>query len=163
MLVVIKYAWGRESDNYIGKSLIVFCNDDVKWAGKAVGGIQISHMSDTVGFTIKLTLSRTVKKDFTVKPVNIEPAKPVETADPELIKKGNEASEGGVESYIKWKDSLNDEHKEQIRPHHKEWARNARAVSEKMSETVDEDGVVTEEPSDDTFPGDIPMPEGEIK
>ena len=162
MCRVLVNSWGNDSSKYVGKSLTLFGDPTVTWAGVNVGGIRISHMSHiNESITMALTSSKSKRKPFTVKPLKVEQAKPAKPADPELIKKGNKASDGGVESYIKWKDSLNGEQKEQIRPHHKEWARNARAVSEKLAETVDGDGVITEPSEDETFPGDIPMPEGE--
>lgn len=39
-------AWGEEGDNYIGRKIIIFLDSTVRWAGKEVGGIRISHMSD---------------------------------------------------------------------------------------------------------------------
>jgi hypothetical protein len=38
-------AWGPDSDVMIGQRMTLFCDDTVKWAGKPVGGIRVSHMS----------------------------------------------------------------------------------------------------------------------
>lgn len=38
-------AYGADSDNYIGKRLTLYGDPDVKWAGKKIGGIRISHGS----------------------------------------------------------------------------------------------------------------------
>ncbi len=37
--------WGKDPEQYIGRSLTLFNNPAVTWAGEEVGGIQISHMS----------------------------------------------------------------------------------------------------------------------
>ena len=38
-------AWGKDGETYVGRSMVVFCDPQVKWAGSAVGGIRISHLS----------------------------------------------------------------------------------------------------------------------
>ena len=38
-------AWSENGNNWIGKSMTLFCDATVKWAGKSVGGIRISHLS----------------------------------------------------------------------------------------------------------------------
>ncbi len=45
MCRVLIYAWGKDGDKYIGRTVKVFLDQNVKWAGTAVGGIRISHMS----------------------------------------------------------------------------------------------------------------------
>lgn len=153
--------WGKESDNYINRSLTLFRNPDVLWAGKKEGGVQISHASDiTSRKIISVRVSSKSTTTITVDPLKVENAKPAKPASLELIKKGKEASDKGVDEYIKWRGALNDEETDQIRPHNKEWSRNARTASEELAETVDEDGVITEtSEGDQTFPGDLPMPE----
>jgi len=39
-------AWGADANAYSGKSLTLYRDPKVKWAGMEVGGIRISHMSD---------------------------------------------------------------------------------------------------------------------
>ncbi len=36
--------WGKESDTWIGKSMTLYCDESVMWAGERAGGIRISHM-----------------------------------------------------------------------------------------------------------------------
>lgn len=43
---VIAEAWGVDPKNFIGKSLQVYNDKDVVWAGEAVGGVRIKAMSD---------------------------------------------------------------------------------------------------------------------
>lgn len=79
-------AWGPDSSKYAGRSLTLFCDPHVKWAGLEVGGIRISHMSDIDGpLTMALTVTRANKKPFTVKP--LETTKPVEDPMVALKKK----------------------------------------------------------------------------
>jgi len=38
--------WGAHSEDYLGKSMTLYNDPSVIWAGKEVGGIRVSHMSD---------------------------------------------------------------------------------------------------------------------
>lgn len=38
--------WGDETDNWVGKSVKLYGDPDVKWAGEAQGGIRIRALSD---------------------------------------------------------------------------------------------------------------------
>ena len=46
MRKVIAHAWGADESAFIGRSLLLYRDPDVKWAGEAVGGIRIKAMSD---------------------------------------------------------------------------------------------------------------------
>lgn len=46
MCKLLVAAWGADSKNYIGKSLTLYRDPKVKWAGAEVGGIRVSHMTD---------------------------------------------------------------------------------------------------------------------
>ena len=62
---------------YIGTSIKIYRDPAVKWAGKEVGGIRITHMSHlTKSFTIALTASSNSKNMYTVETLKIE--KPIE-------------------------------------------------------------------------------------
>ena len=42
---VLIQLWGVEGDNFIGKSLMLYRDENVKFGGDSVGGIRISHAS----------------------------------------------------------------------------------------------------------------------
>ena len=70
---VLINAWGKNGKDWIGKSCTLFCNPAVKWAGVALGGIEISHLSDiSKPETLMLTKARGRKSGFTVKPLIVE-------------------------------------------------------------------------------------------
>lgn len=70
MCRVMVSAWGPDSKKYAGRSMTLFRDPKVKWAGMEVGGIRISHMSDIdESMTMALTMTRANKKPFTVKPL----------------------------------------------------------------------------------------------
>lgn len=78
--------WNDNIETWIGKSLTLFGDPKVKWAGKEEGGIRISHISDiTHEITMALTETRSNRKPFTVKSLVVEAV--VESApDAEVIK-----------------------------------------------------------------------------
>ena len=45
MCRVLVEAWDDDGLQYVGKTLTLYGDPSVKWAGKEVGGIRISHMS----------------------------------------------------------------------------------------------------------------------
>ncbi len=64
--------WGADGASYIGQSMTLYRDPDVRFGGIAVGGIRISHVTgiDTA-LTMVLTASRAKKKPYTVKPLKV--------------------------------------------------------------------------------------------
>ena len=72
---VLVAAWGPDSAKYAGRSMTLYCDPDVLWAGMKVGGIRISHMSHIDGpITLALAENKKNRKLFTVKPLATERA-----------------------------------------------------------------------------------------
>ena len=70
MARILVAAWGADASKYIGRSLTLYRDPTVKWAGMEVGGIRISHMSDIASpMTMALTMTKSNRKPFTVKPI----------------------------------------------------------------------------------------------
>jgi len=70
---VMVAVWGKESTSYVGKSMTLYGDPTVKWAGAAVGGIRISHMSHMEKLlNVSLSSSKGKRAPFTVKPLQIE-------------------------------------------------------------------------------------------
>lgn len=97
MARILVGAWGADSSKYIGRSLTLYCDPKVTWAGMAVGGLRISHMSDIdSAMTMALTATRGNKKPFTVRPLE---SRATRTATPQNIEPagapiGSEAAAG---------------------------------------------------------------------
>jgi len=65
--VLIK-VWGDQEALYTGRSMTLYGDEKVKWAGEEVGGIRISHMSDiTENIDMMLTANKKQRKPYTVK------------------------------------------------------------------------------------------------
>jgi hypothetical protein len=74
---VMVAVWGDEPSNYVGKSMTLYRDPDVKWGGMAVGGIRISNMSHMDSdLVIALTETKKVKKPFRVRPLVVDQPKP---------------------------------------------------------------------------------------
>ena len=73
MAKVMVNLWGPDANEYIGRSMTLYCDPKVLWGGMAVGGIRISHMSHLASaHTMALTATKGNKKPFTVKPLATE-------------------------------------------------------------------------------------------
>jgi hypothetical protein len=67
---VMVNVWGPDAKVYVGRSLTLYRDPDVKWGGMAVGGIRISHMSDITGrVQMALTATKGQRKPHTVLPL----------------------------------------------------------------------------------------------
>lgn len=129
---VMVRCWGSDGEAYVGRSMTLFNNPDVKWAGKEVGGIQISHVSHIdKPITMALAISRAVKQPYRIMPLAVDN---IPKPSVELLEQGLEAAQGGKDAYTAWLGSLNDIQKESIRPKHKEWTAIALSVPQEEDE-----------------------------
>ena len=82
--------WGDKAHEWIGRRVRLFADPGVKWAGVAVGGIRISHLSDiTEAHTLMLSVSRGKREAVTVLPLAAEvKAQPLPTMPKDLADSG---------------------------------------------------------------------------
>jgi hypothetical protein len=64
MIRVLSEAWGDEADNWVGKSVKLYGDPTVKWAGKEVGGLRIRALSNINknGVDVFVTLNRATRR-----------------------------------------------------------------------------------------------------
>lgn len=68
MRKVLIFAWGDDGREWIGKSMTLFNNPEVKFGGVKVGGIRISHLSDIErDIALSLTATKGKKEAFVIK------------------------------------------------------------------------------------------------
>lgn len=129
---VLVNAWGPDANQYIGRSLTLYRDPNVKWGGMAVGGIRISHMTDIeTKLTMALTETKGSRKPYTVQPLVLQGAgsKAAAPAISDGTKAaGVAAAAAGVAAYTKWLAGLDDDTKATVRPFHKEWSVAAKAA-----------------------------------
>lgn len=82
---VLIFAWGEDGRKWVGKSMTLFNDPNVKFGGMSVGGIRISHLSDIQReLTVSLTATKGKKTPHTIKVLKAsKPAAPknAETLD----------------------------------------------------------------------------------
>ncbi len=67
---LLMHAWGRYADQYVGRSMTLYRDPTVMWAGKQEGGIRISHMSHIDGkLDVALMETRGKRKPHRVLPL----------------------------------------------------------------------------------------------
>lgn len=60
---ILANLWGPKSSLWIGRSMTLFCDETVRWAGEEAGGIRVSHLSHIDG--IKEVTTRASKRSVT--------------------------------------------------------------------------------------------------
>lgn len=70
---VLIQAWGANGKQWIGKSMKLYRDPDVKFGGQAVGGIRISHLSDIDrDMNFMLTVTRARRAAYSVKKLVVD-------------------------------------------------------------------------------------------
>jgi hypothetical protein len=78
MRKVLIHAWGSDGRQWAGRSMTLYNDHSVKWAGEDVGGIRISHMSDIErDIKVSLTTTRGKKAKYEVKRMERSPTLPI--------------------------------------------------------------------------------------
>ena len=74
---VLAAAWGTDASAWAGRRMTIYGDPEVRYAGKAVGGLRVSHVSHIdKPVTVALTVTRGKREPFTVHPL-VEAAQPV--------------------------------------------------------------------------------------
>lgn len=67
---VLIYLWGDNGREWVGRSMTLYCDPDIKFGGVKVGGIRISHLSHIEGtHVLQLTATRGNRQPYTVKAI----------------------------------------------------------------------------------------------
>jgi len=133
---VLVRAWGADGAQYVGKSMTLFLDEQVRFGGAAVGGIRISHLSHIEkSITMALTATRATKKAYTVQAMAAPVATTAETPDEsaDLVRAGDAASSDGVKMYSAWLANLTPEQKDAIKQHHSQWSKSAKSADSAMA------------------------------
>jgi len=123
MCVGLILCFGKKRSGWIGKKIRLFRNPDVIYAGKAAGGIQISHAEISAPVTFMMAISRHVKVPFTILPF------PADDEGPDILalkSRAKDAAMGGVENLKTWWLGLEREEKKILNPHWPEFEKLAQ-------------------------------------
>lgn len=78
--------WGKYKDDWAGQSITVYCDPEVLWAGKAQGGIRVSHATGIDEPVSKwLAVTRGRKAVFTILPLILSEIKTLTDTDMEWV------------------------------------------------------------------------------
>lgn len=125
---VLIQAWGPNGKDWIGKSMTLYRDENVKFGGQAVGGIRISHLSHIdKDMNFMLTVTRARRAPYLVKklksqaaPVQPKEKKPAPNFEESFdrivasIKKGKNTLEKTVKYFADNGAVLTEEQKQQI-------------------------------------------------
>ena len=74
---VLAAAWGTDASKWTGRRLTVYGDPSVRYGGKEVGGLRVSHVSHIdKPITVALTVTRGKRAPFTVQPLPDAPQPP---------------------------------------------------------------------------------------
>jgi hypothetical protein len=100
---VLAEVWGIDAKVYVGRSLTLYRDPDVKWGGLAVGGIRIrkmTHMPGDRAKTMPMTVTKGVRRPFTVVPLVLDAPKPND--DGQAIAEARTAAAKGTDAFRAW-------------------------------------------------------------
>lgn len=74
---VLAAAWGTDASQWTGRRLTIYGDPSVRYGGKEVGGLRVSHVSHIdKPITVALTVTRGKRAPFTVQPLADAPPVP---------------------------------------------------------------------------------------
>lgn len=74
---VLASAWGTDASQWTGRRLTIYGDPSVRYGGKEVGGLRVSHVSHIAKpITVALTVTRGKRAPFTVQPLPDAPTPP---------------------------------------------------------------------------------------
>lgn len=94
-------AWGDDGAAWVGRSMTLYSDPEVKFGGVKVGGIRISHLSHIErDLNMSLTVTRAKRAPFTVRPLKTEKKAPTAASEypAELFDEKLPAMRGAIES-----------------------------------------------------------------
>lgn len=157
MLRVLVQIAGPDGAKWVGISATLFRDPSVTWGGLAVGGIRISHISGiNAPVTMALTATKKSRAAFTVQPLKIAEALPVDLA---VVAAGDAAAAKGVADYTTWASTLTPEVKATVRHLHPAWSATAKAKDAAALPTPSEPAAAAPEAPAETTPAAEPAKE----
>lgn len=121
---VLIACWGGQGESWIGKSIRLYADPEVKFGVQKVGGIRISHLTD-IGKTrsLMLTITRARRREYTVEPMEAPSRKPLndELFNEKLpliksqIESGTLTAEQAITTFQKHYGEPSKDHRDQIR------------------------------------------------
>jgi hypothetical protein len=126
---VLVALWGTDGNAYVGRSITLYRDPNIKFGGDPVGGIRISHASDIADpLCIALTESRGKRKPHRVEPLAAEPPQ-LDTQG--LTDVGDTKARDGVEALGAWWATIPNPAKHALKAKLTEWKQIAQDADAK--------------------------------
>lgn len=108
--------WGIDASKYVGRSIKLYRDEKVTWAGMEVGGVRIKELSH-IDKPMKLVLALTnkSKKPYIVNPLSVV-EKPKSMTIEKLQELAEDAAKLGIDDLKSWFDALSSADKKTIQP-----------------------------------------------
>lgn len=101
MRKVMIFAWGDDGHAWIGRSMTIYNDPEVKFGGVKVGGIRISHMSHIDrDIALSLTSTKGKKQGYTVHKLEVQQRRPRGPATLDTVLRA--AAKATTSEHIKW-------------------------------------------------------------
>lgn len=102
MRKVLIFAWGPDGREWVGRSMSLYCDPQVRFGGAEVGGIRISHMTD-IEKQIKVSLTATKGKKalHTIDPLQIDAGPTLASVLADIQKVKGQKGKAAAEQLIK--------------------------------------------------------------
>lgn len=98
---VLVHAWGKNAEAWIGRWVELYRDADVRFGGKAVGGIRIGAMSDIKGpMTLSLSVSKGKKGQYAVRKLDAPRQSGAPTADLDALLAQHEIPEPQLNAWL---------------------------------------------------------------
>ena len=145
---VMVHIWGNDGQSYVGRSMTLYRDPDVKFGGIAVGGIRISHMTDMKSdVTMALTASRASRKPYTVRQLVVQSAPAADPAQVEAMQSAaRDVAKNGLEEFRAWWNSADGK---EARPHVQPIMAELQATAKEADEAGSDDSDPFGLPSDE--------------
>ncbi len=99
VLRVMAAIWSTNSASWAGQSVTLYNDPDVKWAGKAVGGIRISHMTGLEKKrSFNLAVAKGKRAPVVIEPLNLQAPVQQEVQQP-AVQRSQQPTQADVDHY----------------------------------------------------------------
>lgn len=83
---VLIAAWGENGHDWVGRSMNLFCDPEIKFGGVKIGGIRISHLSDIEkDLKVLIATARGKRSEYGILKLNYYPDKEFDEKSPAWI------------------------------------------------------------------------------
>lgn len=146
MARVLVSSWGPDASKYVGRSMTLYRDPTVKWAGMEVGGIRISHLSHIERETVMaLTATKGSRKPFIVKPLS-KAAKQEQRQEHPISVAASEAASKGLDAFRTFWKKLSQADRVALQPNMASYQERATLADEEKAAAQQQESEISDDP-----------------